>query len=274
MNGFIGSIGECSHPDLGQSRIAKPAAPLYARGRVFAPSIQERIPAENATTGIFMSKSRIKVVIVEDHPGVRAGIRKLLQEAGDIAVIGEAEDGAQAIQLAKSKKPDIMLLDVELPVLRGDVVMKQIRESQPEVRVIAVSSYKDPSYIKNMLENGAAGYITKDEAPRMLLDAIRSVHEKGDTGWISPDAYKSSGATLEEPILTAREMDILKQILADRSEYEIAVSLVMDVEQVRKYLALLMQKFEVDSPAGLKDIARRILPPKSSYQDDSQGVEL
>lgn len=220
-----------------------------------------------------MSKMRIRVAIVEDHPGVRAGIRKLLQEAADIAVIGEAEDGAQAIRLVKSQKPDVVLLDVELPVLRGDIVMKQIRESQPEVRVIAVSSYKDPSYIKNMLENGAAGYITKEEAPEMLLDAIRAVYEKGDTGWISPEAYKNSRASADQPILTVKEMDILEQILADRSEQEIAVSLAMDVEQVRKYLALLMRKFEVDSAGGLKEIARRIAPPKSSFQSDSQDVE-
>ena len=134
-------------------------------------------------------KEQIRVVIVDDHPGVRAGIRKLLFAAKDILVVGEGTNGLEAIQLAEAHNPDVMLLDVELPILRGDMVVRKIRDAQPGVKVLAVSSYHDRSYVQGMMENGAFGYITKDEAPELLVEAVRSVFN-GKTKWVSPRALK------------------------------------------------------------------------------------
>ena len=203
-------------------------------------------------------------MIVDDHSGVRRGIKNLLQTAKDMVIVGEGGNGAEAIELATTRNPDILLLDIELPDQRGDVVMRHIHNTQPDMKVLAVSSYSDRDYILGMLENGAAGYITKDEAPMMLLDAIRSIINKGKS-WFSPRAIKNSGfPSVEEQTLTKREVEILEQLVLDRSSEEIAAFLNMDLGQLEKYLKLLMRKFESESLVSLKHIAARILSRRGS----------
>ena len=181
-----------------------------------------------------------------------------------MVIVGEGGNGAEAIELAATRKPDIVLLDIELPDQRGDAVMRHIHNTQPDMKVLAVSSYSDRDYILGMLENGAAGYITKDEAPMMLVDAIRSIIRKG-ISWFSPRAVKNSGIpSIEEQTLTKREAQILEQLVVDRSPQEIASFLSMDVAQVDKYLKLLMRKFETESINSLKHIAQRILSSRGS----------
>ncbi len=188
------------------------------------------------------SADKIRVLVVDDHSGVRKGIKNLLQSAQDIVVVGEGGNGAEAIELAATRKPDILLL----------------------MKVLAVSSYSDRDYILGMLENGAAGYITKDEAPMMLVDAIRSIINKG-ISWFSPRAIKNSGIpSLEEQTLTKREVEILEQLIIDQSPQQIASVLNMHVEQVDRYLKLLMRKFETESMVSLKHIATRILSRRGS----------
>ena len=208
--------------------------------------------------------TKIRVLIVDDHSGVRTGIKNLLQSAKDMVIVGEGGNGAEAIELAASRRPDILLLDIELPDQRGDAVMRHIHNTQPDMKVLAVSSYSDRDYILGMLENGAAGYITKDEAPMMLVEAIRSIIKKG-TSWFSPRAIKNSGIpSVEEQTLTKREVEILEQLVLDRSPHQIASALNMDAEQVNKYLKLLMRKFETESIISLKHIAGRILSRRGS----------
>ena len=132
---------------------------------------------------------QIRVVIVDDHPGVRAGIRRLLSPAKDILVVAEGTNGLEAIQLAETYNPDVMLLDVELPKMRGDEVVRKIRDAQPAVKVLAVSSYNERLYVQGMMENGSFGYITKDEAPELLIEAVRHV-SKGENKWVSPRALR------------------------------------------------------------------------------------
>ena len=206
---------------------------------------------------------QIRVLVVDDHSGVRTGIKNLLLNAKDMVVVGEGGNGAEAIELAATRRPDILLLDIELPDQRGDAVMRHIHDTQPDMKVLAVSSYSDRDYILGMLENGAAGYITKDEAPMMLVEAIRSIINKG-MSWFSPRATKNSGIpSVEEQTLTKREVEILEQLVLDRSPQEIASILNMDVAQVDKYLKLLMRKFETESINALKHIAKRILSRRS-----------
>ena len=202
---------------------------------------------------------KIRVLIVDDHSGVRTGIKNLLQSAEDMVIVGEGGNGAEAIELAAMKKPDILLLDIELPDQRGDAVMRHIHNTQPDMKVLAVSSYSDRDYILGMLENGASGYITKDEAPMMLVEAIRSIIVKG-MSWFSPRAVRNSGIpSVEDQTLTKREVEILEQLVLDRTSEEIASMLNMDVAQVDKYLKLLMRKFETESMMSLKQMAKRIL---------------
>jgi DNA-binding NarL/FixJ family response regulator len=215
-----------------------------------------------------MSDEKIRVVIVDDHPGVRAGIKKLLRGAADIAVVGEGADGIRAIELASAEKPDVLLLDVELPLLGGDIVMRRIHDAEPEVRVLVVSTYNDRTYIQSMVANGAAGYITKDEAPAMLLEAIHGILSQTSL-WMSPKALENSAvSTLEEQTLTDREVEILKLLLLNRSEEEIASSLEMDPQQVSNYLRVLLNKFEVDDLEALRAVARRIIPREGPESTD------
>jgi len=213
---------------------------------------------------ISMPDNQIRVLIVDDHPGVRAGIKNLIESANDIVVMGEGANGADALHLINTQKSDILLLDIELPDQRGDRVMHRIHDVQPEMKVLAVSSYSDREYILGMVENGASGYITKDEAPKMLLDAIRSIVKEGKD-WFSPRAIKNSNLTpLEEQILTEREVQILKKLVTGQPRIEIADSLHMNEKQLEKYLILLMKKFETDSMDVLKHTAERILAPPQS----------
>jgi DNA-binding NarL/FixJ family response regulator len=132
------------------------------------------------------------------------------------------------------------------------------------MKVLAVSSYSDRDYILGMLENGAAGYITKDEAPTMLLEAIRSIIRNGQS-WFSPRALRQSGMpSVEEQTLTKREVEILEHLILDRSPEDIAAHLNMDANQIGKYLKLLMSKFEAETTAALKHIAKRILSRRGS----------
>ncbi len=122
-----------------------------------------------------VSPNPIRIVIADDHLSVRMGIRRLLAAASDIVVVGEAGDGAQALNLVEALLPDILLLDVEMPTMDGLNVAAQLRERQSPVRVLALSAYNDRQYILGMLENGAVGYLTKDEAPAVLVDVVRRV---------------------------------------------------------------------------------------------------
>ena len=212
-----------------------------------------------------MVENQIKVLIVDDHSGVRTGIKKLLQTAKDMVVVGEGVNGAEAIELVATRDSDILLLDIELPDQRGDVVMHHIHDRYPAMKVLAVSSYSDRDYIFGMLENGVSGYITKDEAPTMLLDAIRSIIHTGQS-WFSPHVLKNSGIpSLEEQTLTKREIEILEQLVLNRSLEEIAVSTSMGADQVEKYLKILMRKFEVGSLTSLKNLASRILSHRRTH---------
>ncbi len=201
----------------------------------------------------------IKVGIVDDHPGVRTGIRNLLASSKDIVVVGEGENGADAIQLVEQKKPDILLLDVELPVFRGDIVMQRLKDSGQNVKVLAISSYNDPIYVQGMLENGASGYITKEEAPRYLIDAIRSIIVDHIL-WISPFVVKElSSVKLDTIDLTGRELDILRHIVLGNSDDEIRQELKLGESEIKRYLRFLMKKFGVATRVELRNAAECII---------------
>ena len=221
------------------------------------------IPENDVDERPSMTNKQIRTLIVDDHSGVRAGIKNLLIAAKDITVVGEGESGAEAIELVATKNSDILLLDMELPDQRGDIVMRKIHDMHPDMKVLAVSSYSDRDYILGMMENGAAGYITKDEAPAMLLEAIRSIINNHN--WFSPQAIKNSSPTpLEQQTLTKREIQILEQLVRDRSAEEIAASLGISKNQVENFLKLLMKKYETESLVLLKNIAQRVLSRRVS----------
>ncbi len=133
-----------------------------------------------------MSHLKIQVVLAEDNSTVRTGIRRLLNRAQDIEVIGEARNGVEALRLVGEVKPDILLLDVEMPELDGIEVARLLKKSGDErTRILVLSAYDDKEYIREMLLNGASGYLLKDEAPERIIEAVQGV-ARGQTGWVSP----------------------------------------------------------------------------------------
>ncbi len=202
-----------------------------------------------------MISEHIDLIIVDDHPGVRKGIINLLKAADDIVVVGEAANGKQAIKLAASKKPHIVLLDVELPDMRGDVVLQHILTDLPNIKVLAISAYSDRQYILGMMDRGASGYLTKEVIPAMLVKAIRSIVYEGMV-WIGPRVIKDNAKF--ETTLTQKEVHIMKQLLVDPSERAMASELGMSQKQVSKYLELLKMKYDVDSLTALRQIAQQL----------------
>jgi DNA-binding NarL/FixJ family response regulator len=130
------------------------------------------------------AKPSIRVVVADDHHRVRSGIRLLLAGVADIQVVGEAVNGAQALELAQTLQPDILLLDVEMPIMNGLEVASRLHASSLRVQILALSAYDDPQYVQGMLENGASGYLIKDDVPSKLVPALRSV-AAGEKRWLS-----------------------------------------------------------------------------------------
>lgn len=202
-----------------------------------------------------MIGEHIDLLVVDDHPGVRKGIISLLKAAEDIVVVGEAANGKQAIKLAASMNPHIILLDVELPDMRGDIVLQHIHAELPEIKVLAISAYSDRQYILGMMDSGASGYLTKEVIPAMLVKAIRSIVYDGMV-WIGPRVIKDN--SIFETTLTQKEVAIMKQLLVNKDESLVAANLGMEEKQLRKYLALLMEKYQVKSFNSLRQIAQQL----------------
>jgi DNA-binding NarL/FixJ family response regulator len=126
-----------------------------------------------------------RVILADDHPIMRASIRRLLERAGDIEVVGEASDGLETIHMVEELDPDVLLLDVEMPGMKGFEVARRLQAAGAAVRILALSAYDDKQYILAMLASGATGYLTKEEAPQAIIRAVREVVE-GRAGQENP----------------------------------------------------------------------------------------
>lgn len=211
-----------------------------------------------------MDRHPIRVIVVDDHPGVRAGIRSLLSRAEGIDVVAEAGDGIAAVEAADQTAHDVVLLDVELPKMRGDEVAREILAHHPDSRILAVSTYDDQQYIRRMLANGASGYITKDEVPNLLLNAIRGV-AAGDHGWVSRRVVRQTGP-LEQDVatFTLREREILKLLTTSLTYSNIAHRLEMPEARLMTFVSVLEGKLGVKGRPALSEAARSILGPAQS----------
>lgn len=132
----------------------------------------------------------IRVVMADDHAMVRGAIREILEKTGDIQVVAEAANGKEALKRVKELDPEVLLLDMRMPEMDGIGVIRTLAERNSPVKVLVLSSYDGTYYIEGALEYGAAGYITKDEGPEMLVDAVRRV-AKGERGLFSQKAEKA-----------------------------------------------------------------------------------
>jgi len=202
---------------------------------------------------------RIRIVLADDHPVVRAGIRKLLEHAMDIDIVGEARDGVQALSMVQEHQPDVLLLDMELPLMSGVQVAQELHAADSPVQVLALSTYDDEQYIFRLLECGAAGYLTKEEVPETIVEAVRGV-VRGEVGWLSrrvtakvlQRGHGRSGQdeAEEEVSLTEREADVLRLVAQGWNNQGIAEVLKISERTVKFHLGNIYQKLRVTSRAG------------------------
>ncbi len=198
--------------------------------------------------------NQIRVVMIDDHPIVRSGIRMLLERAGDIIVVGEADRGDEAVKMVQDLQPHVLLLDMEMPGKDGLTVARELKEAALDVRVLALSAHDDEEYIMNLLQIGAAGYLTKEEALDTIVDAVRGV-AKGEEGWLSRRAAaRITTATRKQPHklidLTEREEEVVALLADGNTNNEIADLIHVTERTVRFHLRNIYDKLDVNSRAA------------------------
>ena len=205
-------------------------------------------------------KARHRVVIAEDHTILREGLRALLSAESDLEVVGEAEDGRQAIQRVEELGPDLILTDLSMPKMNGVEAIREIKKHAPETKVLALTVHKAEEFILEVLQAGADGYILKDASSEELIMAIKSV--LGGKRYLSPsvsqmviegylEGRKSIRSSSPWDTLTKREREILKLIAEGHKNKEIADYLYISVKTVEKHRANLMKKLGLHSAAAL-----------------------
>lgn len=197
------------------------------------------------------ASSITSVVLADDHPMVRTGIRNLLKGAPDIQVVGEASNGEEALLLVEQLTPDVLLLDMEMPLLKGVDVARRLHNTGSQVRILALSAYDDKQYILGMLSSGAAGYLTKEEAPDAIVEAVRGV-ARGEEGWLSKSVAEQVGVWKEETGLrsvspTPRELEALRLVMDGKTNMEIAQEMGISKKTVEKHLSSAFLKLGVNS---------------------------
>ena len=206
----------------------------------------------------------IHVLIAEDHLMVRAGIRALLEKAGDIHVMGEASNGHEAIEMTEALKPDVLIMDIMMPRMNGIQAAENIREMKLSTPVLLLSMYSDEGFVHQALRYGVKGYVLKSSVSDELLEAVRSV-ASGKTYFSSPiseivaesTTHSRSTSPLGDPFssLSPREKEVLQLIAEEYTSAEIAKMLFISEKTVEKHRTRLMEKLNVRNLAGLVRLA-------------------
>lgn len=210
--------------------------------------------------------SKIKLILADDHAVVRSGIRMLLEAQPDITIVAEAETGKEAVTLVRSLRPDVILMDIQMPDMNGIEATKQIKITAPETAVLALTMHEDDQYFFEMLHAGASGYVPKRAAPDELVTAIRTVG-RGDV-FLYPSLatrlvrdYLSRAESGDQPLLydelTPREREVLILIAEGLSNLEIADRLVISVKTVDRHRENIMRKLNMHSRIDLVKYAIR-----------------
>lgn len=208
-----------------------------------------------------MQNKRTRILLADDHAVVRNGFRMILNAEEDLEVVGEASNGREAVDLAATLEPDLVVMDVTMPELNGIEATRRICEAAPRTRVLALSMHKDGVYVREILRAGAKGYLLKDAGERALLEAIRAI--------IRGEGYISTGVTdavlndyrrhVTNPLdlLTTREREVLQWIAEGKTNKEIASALNLSVYTVEAHRGRIMEKLNLHSTGELVRFAVR-----------------
>jgi two-component system response regulator NreC len=200
--------------------------------------------------------TQTRVLLADDHTLIRAGLRLVVEQQADFVVVGEAENGRQAVGMAESLKPNVIVMDIGMPDLNGIEACLQIREVHPEIEVVMLSMHSDEGYVLRSLKAGARAYLLKDSAEADLARAIRAARE--GKSFFSPAVGKvlledymrklqRTGAEDSYELLSPREREVLQLVAEGKSSKEIANTLNLSVYTVETHRAKLMQKLNLRS---------------------------
>lgn len=199
-------------------------------------------------------ESKIRVLIADDHPLFRQGIKQILELEKDIIVVAQAANGNDAVQLAREHKPDVILMDINMPGSNGLQAIKEIKDENISSKIIVLTIHEDREYLIKTIQMGAEGYVLKDAEPQVLIDAIRNVHI--GQSYIQPNMTKElvmefNRLTLHnkdrngENRLTAREREVLKLIAEGMINKEIATKLYISEKTVKNHVSSIFRKLNV-----------------------------
>ncbi len=200
-----------------------------------------------------MNKKPIRILIVDDHIVVRKGIRALLATESGLDVIGEAENGSQAVEMYDELTPDLLLLDLLMPKMTGIQAIKKIREKHPDAKILVLTSFAADDQVFPAIKAGALGYLLKDTDPEDLVNAINQVYQ-GES-FLSPaiarkvleEVFQSSGKPLSPDPLTKREIEVLQVLAKGKSNRDIASVLSISETTVRTHVSNILSKLHLAS---------------------------
>ncbi len=213
------------------------------------------------------AQTKIRVLLADDHHIVRAGIRQLLESARDLEVIAEAGDGEEARLLIQQHKPDVAVLDIQMPKASGIEVTRWVRSRFPEVGVLILTAYDDDPYVMAVLQAGANGYVLKTGQADELIQAVRDVYEgkavldRNITRKLMSNVFKGTGRTVVEP-LTDRELEVLRLVAKGFTNKAIGVQLNISDRTVQGHLAHIFAKLHAGSrtEAVMRGVALGLIP--------------
>jgi DNA-binding NarL/FixJ family response regulator len=204
-----------------------------------------------ASTGSEQTPTAVRLLLADDHTMLREGLRRSMESAG-FSITGEARDGDEAVRLAMATRPDVVLMDVTMPVLDGVEATRQIRKALPEVQVVMLTMHADADVLARALAAGAAGYLVKDASTDQVVEAVR-LAASGDAILSSELAgsmlhevrrMSAESATEPEPIITKREEEVLRLIAQGLSTPEVASALYISLKTVKNHLASIYAKLD------------------------------